>query len=135
MKNNSSSPSIEPWSTPVSMLAKGEAYPFKITHCFLKLRKSVIIFKIWSDIPFCFHLNKRPLCQTLSNTALTSRLLSKDWYASWVVERSWLIQKSTGLKPDWLSDIKLFSMKDLNILSYNNLSKILPKTGRNNTFW
>ena len=85
MKNNSSSPSIEPWSTPVSMLAKGEACPFKMTHCFLKLRKSVIIFKILSDIPFCFHLNIRPLCQTLSNaldisknTALTSRLSSKD---------------------------------------------------------
>ena len=85
IKNNSG-PSMEPWGTPALMLAQGEAWPFKTTHCFLKLRKSVIILKFLSDIPFCFNLNIRPLCQTLSNTlyisnntALTSRLTSNNW--------------------------------------------------------
>ena len=42
------------------------------------------------------------------------------------VEQSWLIQESPVLKPDWFWDIKLFAMKISNILSYKNLSKILP---------
>ena len=76
---------MEPWDTPASILIQGEACPFKTTLCFLKQRKSVMIFKILSDIRFCFNLDIRPLCQTLSNaldisknTALTSRLSSKD---------------------------------------------------------
>ena len=39
------------------------------------------------------------------------------------------MQELRGLNPDWFWDIKLFSVKDLNILSYNNLSNILLKTG------
>ena len=72
---------MDPWGTPASMLTQGEGCQFKMPRCFLKLRKSVIIFKILSDIPFCFNLNVKPLYQTLSNaknTALTSRLSSKD---------------------------------------------------------
>ena len=42
------------------------------------------------------------------------------------------MQESPGLKPDWYLDIKLFSMKNSNILSYNNLSQILPAIGSNN---
>ena len=41
--------------------------PFKTTRCFLKLKKPVTIFKILSDIPFCFNLNIRPLCQKLGS--------------------------------------------------------------------
>ena len=80
IKNNNGS-SMEPRGTPASILTQGEAYPFKTTGCFLKLRKSVIIFKILSDISFCFNWNIRSLCQILSNaldisknTALTQRL-------------------------------------------------------------
>ena len=73
IKNNSD-PSMEPWGTPGSILTQGEACPFKITCCFLKLRKSVIIFKILSDIPFCFNLNMRPSCQTLSNALDISKI-------------------------------------------------------------
>ena len=76
---------MEPWGTPPLMLAQGEACPFKTTHCFLKLRKSVIILKFLSDIPFCFNLTIRPLYQTLSNalyisnnTALASMLTSNN---------------------------------------------------------
>ena len=71
---------MEPWDTPASMLTQGEVFLLKTNRCFLKLRKSMTIFKILSDIPFCFDLNIRPLCQTLSNAlakskniALTSR--------------------------------------------------------------
>ena len=76
---------MEHWGIPGSILTQSEADPFKTTSCFLKLRKSVTIFKILSDIPFCFNLNIRPFCQTLlnaldisKNAALTSRLSSKD---------------------------------------------------------
>ena len=73
-----------PLGTPASILTQGEAYPFKTTRYLLELRKSVIIFKVLSDIPFCVNLNIRLLCQTLlnaldisKNTALTFRLSSK----------------------------------------------------------
>ena len=42
---------------------------------------------------------------------------------------SWLVKESPGLNSDWFCDIKLFSLKNLNILSYNNLSNILLETG------
>ena len=38
------------------------------------------------------------------------------------------MQESPGLKPDWFYDIKLFLVKNLNVLSHNNLSNILPET-------
>ena len=40
-----------------------------------------------------------------------------------------LVQESTGLNPDWFLDIKLFWAKNLNMLSYNNLSNILLEIG------
>ena len=39
------------------------------------------------------------------------------------------MQESPGLKPDWFGDIKLFLVKNLNMLLFNNLSNILPETG------
>ena len=38
-------------------------------------------------------------------------------------------KESSRLKPDWFCDIKLFLVKNLNMLSYNNFSNILPETG------
>ena len=84
IKNNIC-PSMGFWGTPASILAQGEDCPFKTTCYFLKLRKSVIIFKPLSYVPFCFNLSIRSLCQTLwnaldksKNTALTLRVSSKD---------------------------------------------------------
>ena len=78
----------------------------------------------------------RPLCHTLSkafdmskNTDRTSRPSSKDLYIGCVVDRSWLVQESPGLNLDWFCNIKLFSVKNLNMLSYNALSNILTETG------
>ena len=34
-----------------------------------------------------------------------------------VIDRSWLVQESPGLNPDWFWGIKLFSVKTLNIIS------------------
>ena len=66
-------------------------------------------------IPFCSSLKIRPLCHTLSNaleisrnTLLTSRPSSKDFSISCVIDKSWLIQESPGLKPDWFGDIYWF---------------------------
>ena len=58
---------MQPRGTPASILTLEETCPFKTTRFFLKLRKSGIIFKILSDIPLCFNLDIRALCQTLSN--------------------------------------------------------------------
>ena len=38
-----------------------------------------------------------------------------------LIKRRLLVHESPGLKPDWLSDINLFSLKDSNILSNSNL--------------
>ena len=37
-----------------------------------------------------------------------------------MIDRSWLVQELRGLKPRWFYDIKLFSVKDLNILLHNS---------------
>ena len=44
------------------------------------------------------------------------------------MDKSWLIHESPGLKPDWLGEIELFSVKNSYIL-YNILSNIFPATG------
>ena len=43
------------------------------------------------------------------------------------MDRSWLIHESPGLKPDWLGDIKLFSVKNSYMLLYNILSNIFQQ--------
>ena len=53
---------MDPSGTPASILLQWETCPFKITHCFFKLRKSIIIFKMSPDMPFCWSLYIRPLC-------------------------------------------------------------------------
>ena len=45
------------------------------------------------------------------------------------MDRSCLRHESSGLKPDWLGDIKLFSVMNSYILLYNTLSNIFPATG------
>ena len=37
-----------------------------------------------------------------------------------MIDRKWLVQELPGLKPRWFYDIKLFSVKDLNILLHNS---------------
>ena len=44
-----------------------------------------------------------------------------------------LIQESPGLKPDCFGEIKLFSLKNLNISLNIGFSKILPQIGNNET--
>ena len=46
-----------------------------------------------------------------------------------MIYRSWLIQEQPGLKPDWLGNIKIFSVKNSYMLLYNILSNIFPATG------
>ena len=68
------------------------------------------------DVPLLLSFRIRSSCQTLSkafdmskNIPLTLRLLSKDWYISWMIKRSWFMQKSLGWKPVCLDDNKSFS--------------------------
>ena len=91
-------------------------------------------------MPFCFSLKIIPLCQTFSNTfeisrktPLTSNPSSKDLHISWVIDKSWLIQESPGLKPDWFEEMKLFSIRNLDISLNISLSSIFPQIGSNET--
>ena len=84
-----------------------ETCPFGITPCFLAFKKSDNTLTSLPEIPFCFSLKIIPLCQTLSNafeisrkTPLTSKPSPKDVYISLVIDKSWLMQESLGLKPD-----------------------------------
>ena len=51
--------------------------------------------------------------QRLSNFVI---VLSKLEDISQVMANNWLTQESPGLNPDWFSDIKLFSIKYVNIV-------------------
>ena len=98
---------------------------------------SVTISKSFPEISFCVSLGKSPFGYTLSNTfemsksvPQTSRWLSKDLEILWVMDRSWPINKSPGLKSDWLGDIKLFYAKNSYMLLKNNISNIFPAIER-----
>ena len=78
-----------------------------------------------SFLPSWFNLYIRPLCHTSSkafdmsrNTRLTSMTLSKEVKISWMIDRSWLLQGSPGLNPDYFGEIRLLCNKYFNMLSY-----------------
>ena len=63
-------------------------------------------------------VTSNPSCHALfkdfersTKTPLTSSPSSNDLYISGVIAISWLTQKSPGLNPDWLGEIKLLSVK------------------------
>ena len=133
---NNNWPSMEPWGTSALTSDQSEPCQFNKILCFLFLRKSHKIFSKLPDIPFCFDLKMNPLCQTLSNafdisrkTPLTSNPLSNDLYISWVIAKSWFMQDSLGLIPDWLGETSSFSIKKLIISLKINFSKIFPQIG------
>ena len=106
---------------PTWTFAYEENWPLRSILCFLFPRKS---FK--TDMLYRFNFKMRSLCYTLSNdlhisrnTPRTSYPTSQDLYISWVIDRSWLIHESLGLKQDWFGEIRLFLLKKLYILFYN----------------
>ena len=110
---------MEPWSTPALTFFDGENCPLRTTHCFLSFKKSRKGFSKFPDIIFWVSLK---MTHTLSNacdtrnTPLTLGPSSKELYISWVIDNSWLIQVSPGLKPDWLVEIGLFSIENFQYL-------------------
>ena len=48
-------------------------------------------------------------------TPLTSNPSSNDLYISWVIAKSWFMQETPGLNPDWLDEMSSFSIKNSNI--------------------
>ena len=60
-------------SGPASIAAHSDTCPFKTTRCFIKLRKSMTVFKMLPDMPFCLSLYLIPLCHTLSNALDVSK--------------------------------------------------------------
>ena len=94
-----------------------EGLPVITALCSLFLKKLDSKFKRLSDMSFCFSLNIMSSCYTLSNaldmsskTLQTSRPPSNDFYISRVIDSSWFIQESPGLKPEHF--IKLQSIQN-----------------------
>ena len=94
--------------TPASAFVQEETCPFKVTLYFLSFKKSNTTLSSLREMRFCFRLEIKPLCQTLSNAFqvsrkrfLTSNSSSKDLYFLRVIDKSWLIQESPGLKLNW----------------------------------
>ena len=131
---------MKPWGTPALTFFQVENCPLRITRCFLSFKNSRKSFSKFPDMPLWVSLEIIPSCHTLSNvfaismnTALTSRPSSKELYISWVIGDSWLIQESLGLKPNWLEEISLFSIKIWNISLNINLSRIFQHIGSSDT--
>ena len=129
MRNKVNCVSVGTWGTLALILVNDKTFPFKTTRCFLKLRKSGIVFKMLAHMPFCFNLTMRPLCHTLSNTLYISKnivdlkIIVKR-LIKFMGERKNLINKWIiwFKKPDWLSGIKLFSAKSSNTLFHDSFN-------------
>ena len=50
-----------------------------------------------------------------------------------MIDINWFLHESTVLKPDWLGEIKSFSMKYSNRLLYIKRSKTIPQMGSKDT--
>ena len=131
---------MEPWGTPALTFFDVENRPLRATHCFLSFKKSPKRFSKYPDMPFWVSLKMIPPFHTLPNafeisrkTLVTSRPSSKELYVSWVIDNSWLMQESPGLKADWPEEISLFSIKNSNISLNINLSRIFPQIGSSDT--
>ena len=113
---NRKGPRIEPWGTPTLTSAQDEHWPFKTSLCFLLRRMSRKMLMISPLIPFWRSLKRRPSCHTLSkafeisrNISQTSYPLSNSFKISWLIERSWMMQESPDLNPDWFRERRLLS--------------------------
>ena len=87
--------------------------------------------------PHLFNLNVKPLCQTLSKalersrkTALTSSYSSKHSYISVVINNSWFMAESPGLKPDCFFDRREFDVRNTYSESKRIFSKIFTHIGK-----
>ena len=133
---------MEPWGSPALTFLHVENYPLRITRCFLSFKKSCKRFSKFPDLLFWVSLKMIPSCHILSNAfaisrniLLTSRPSTKELYIyiSWVIDNSWLIQELLDLKPDWLEEISLFSIKNSKISLNINLSRIFLHIGSSDT--
>ena len=95
-----------------------EPCQFRTILWYLLERKSSMIyskFLIYSFVLILMsHLDVR-LCHTLficqGKTSVTSQPSSKYLQISWVIAKSWFIQESPVLNPDWIWDIISFQWK------------------------
>ena len=131
---------MEPWGTPALTFFYVEYCTLRATRWLLSFKKSRKRFNKFPDMSFWVSLKMIPSCDTLSSafeisrkTLQTSRPSSKEIYISWVIDSSWLMQESPGLKPDWLEEISLFSTKNSDISLNINLSSVFPPTCSSNT--
>ena len=101
-----------------------------------------IRFETWLEVVVSQHFvlfYKTSMCHALSNgfemyknIPLTSRPSSR--FVNFIIDRSWLIHKSRGIKPDRLGDFKLVSVNNSSIIiaqcSFKQLS-----SNRKQRYW
>ena len=102
--------------TPAQMSPEDEHWQFKINLCFLLVKKSFCILIKHLNVSFWCSLQANPGYQTLSkalemlrNNRRTSRPMLKSLRFSCLINSSWLIQESPGVKPECFEDFKPFS--------------------------
>ena len=108
-------------------------FPFIKTLGFSFLRKSQRFSELL-DIPFAFSLKIGPLFQTLSNIfdrkiPLTLKSSWNTFYIAWVIAKRWFMLEFSILNPEWLGEISLFSINNLNISLKISFSKFFPQIG------
>ena len=86
--------------------------------------------------PLLFSLYRRsyakPFQMYLLSLGRQHELLMMDYrQILWVIEISWLTQKSFGLKPDWVLFRRLFSIRISKMASKTSFSKTFEYTGGN----
>ena len=118
----SSGPKIDPWGIPSFILLHLEVEPLNRTLWYLSDKKLSISFNKRPLMPLRLSLYNNPSCQSLPkafeisrNTPRTSRegLQSKASYISWMIAISCWTHWSSGIKPDWCRERRLFSLKYL----------------------
>ena len=131
---------MEPWGTPGFTFFHVEIYSLRTTRCFLSFKtwRGLVNFLVWyfklvwkwyhhtTAYSNAFEISRKTLL-TLRPSS------SKEPYISWVTDNSWLMQESLVLKPNWVKEMSLLSIKNWNNSLNNNLSRIFPKIGSSDT--
>ena len=101
-----------------------EFCPFRPTRCLWQYRKSCKSSKGFPEIPFKHSFRSKPSCHTLSKASGTSNKIllssispSNNYKFSWVIRTDWLIQKSSGLNPNWRNQVILIKKNQTFIMN------------------
>ena len=132
---------MELWRAIVPLLFHEQCFPFKKKSCFFKLPKLMIVFPMLLNMLLWFEFHIKLIWHTLSNA------LDISWNITVILgfikrfinlmgeKRCWWIYKWPGSRPNVLSEIKLFLIKNSTILSSNSISRNFLVIGNIDIGW